>query len=24
VAGDEISGMIHGDFWTSTYQTVDD
>jgi CubicO group peptidase (beta-lactamase class C family) len=24
VAGNEVSGMIHGDFWTSTYQTVDD
>jgi CubicO group peptidase (beta-lactamase class C family) len=24
VAGNEISGMIHRDFWTSTYQAVDD
>jgi CubicO group peptidase (beta-lactamase class C family) len=24
VAGNEVSGMIHHDFWTSTYQTIDD
>lgn len=24
VAGNETSGMIHRDFWTSTYQTLDD
>jgi CubicO group peptidase (beta-lactamase class C family) len=24
VAGNEISGMIHHDFWTSTYQAIDD
>jgi CubicO group peptidase (beta-lactamase class C family) len=24
VAGNEISGMIHRDFWTSTYQAIDD
>ena len=24
VAGNEVSGMIHRDFWTSTYQAIDD
>lgn len=24
LAGNEISGMIHRDFWTSTYQTIED
>ena len=24
VAGNEVSGMIYQDFWTSTYQTIDD
>lgn len=24
IAGNEISGDIHGDFWTSAYQTLDD
>jgi CubicO group peptidase (beta-lactamase class C family) len=24
MAGNEISGMIHRDFWTSTYQAIDD
>jgi hypothetical protein len=24
VAGNEISGMIHHDFWTSAYQTIND
>jgi CubicO group peptidase (beta-lactamase class C family) len=24
VAGNDVSGMIHGDFWTSTYQAIED